>query len=135
MGRIASYKLRDWLAPQAPSIVSLPKIYVTDGRVTDMPDRQISIQRVGGTRVVMQGQFEEAMFRFEYRGKSNDLEDAEKIALAMDSFIWGQNNITIADCYVTAIDYGSPPRQLPSSDNNSRYSFTADYKFLASREG
>lgn len=134
MGRIASYKLRDWLAPQAHTIANLAKLYVTEGRVSDMPDRQVSITRVGGPRIIMQGAFEEVLFRFEFRGKSNSIEDAEKIAVLMDQFLWGQNNIEIADVYVTSIDYGSPLRQLPASDNQSRYSFTADYKFTASRE-
>lgn len=134
MPRIASYKLRDWLKPQVTTITGLDKISVVEGRVTDMPDRQVAIQRVGGPRIVMDGTFEEVTFRIEYRGKANNLEDAEKIALAMDSFLWGRNNFEVEDAYVTSVNYASPLRQYPSSDNNSRFSFTADYKFTASRE-
>jgi hypothetical protein len=133
--RLTTPVLRDWIKPQVSTITGLSRVYVTEGRVTDMPDRQISLMRVGAIRVLYEGAFEEVNFRFEYRGKSNSLEDAENIAISMDSFLWGRNNFEIDDVWVTSISYGSGLRQLPSSDNNSRYSFTADYKFLASREG
>lgn len=133
--RLTTTKLRDWLKPQVSQITGLAKIYVTEGRVTDMPDRQISIMRVGAVKILHEGTFEEINFRLEYRGKSNNLEDAESIAVAVDSFLWGRNNFEIEDVTITSVNYGSGLRQLPSSDNNSRYSFTADYKFLASREG
>ena len=133
--RLTTPKLRDWLKPQVSQLTGLQRIYVTEGRVTDMPDRQISIMRVGAVRILHEGAFEEINFRFEYRGRSNNLQDAEDIAVAIDSFLWGRNNFEIDEVFVSTVNYGSGLRQLPSSDNNSRYSFTADYKFLASREG
>lgn len=127
--------VRTWLLPFVADITGFTQLTLSVGRITDMPDRQISIMRVGGPRIIMQGAFEEILFRFQYRGKSNSLEDAEDIATKMDKFIWGSNNLMIGPVYVTSIDYGSPLRQLPSTDSQSRYNFTADYKFTASREG
>lgn len=134
MARISTQLLCDWLKPQLLTITGYDKLGPTAGRPTDKPDRQIGIQRVGGPRVVMNGSFEEVMFRFEYRGGTNSIIDAETIAIAMDSFLWGRNNFDVGDAYVTSVDYGSPLRQLPASDNSSRFTFTADYKFVAARE-
>lgn len=128
MARLTSKMVHDWIKAQYPDI------YVTSGRTVDMPDRVIAIQRVGGTDIVLEGAFEVITFRIEMRGASNSLTNAEELALSVDSFVWGRNNFDIGDVRVTSVGYASPLRQLNITDSQSRYLFSADYRFKASRE-
>lgn len=133
--RLTTSLVREWIKQNTGEATGLANLYVSQGRITDMPDRQVGIQRVGGPEIIMEGAFEIITFRFEYRGKSNDLADAENIAVKLDSFIWGRNNFEISDVWITSISYGSPLRQISLTDSQSRYVFSADYRFKASREG
>ena len=133
--RLTTNLLRAWVKDNAEWITDIENMYVSEGRITDMPDRQIGIQRVGGPEIIMEGAFEIITFRFEFRGRSNSLLDAEDIAVKMDTFLWGKNNFEIDNVSVTSISYGSPLRQLSLTDSQSRYMFSADYRFKASREG
>lgn len=128
MARLTSEMVRDWLKTQYPDI------YIAAGRTVDMPDRVIAVQRVGGTNVILEGAFEVITFRVEMRGASNSLANAEELALSVDSFVWGHNNFDIGDVRVTSVGYASPLRQLNITDSQSRYLFSADYQFRASRE-
>lgn len=103
------------------------------GRQQDMPDRVATILNVGGGRDRYDYTFEEVPFRVVSRGKEENLADAELIAYTMDDLIFNIKNVMVGPVYVTDAWAVNKPKQVPITDRQSRYQFTADYILLASR--
>lgn len=102
-------------------------------RQPDMPDRVATILRVGAGRDRHDYTFEEVPFRIQCRGKEENLADAELISYTMDDLIFGIKNTMVGPVYVTDAWAVNKPKQVPMTDKQSRYQFTADYLLLASR--
>ena len=103
------------------------------GRQVDEPDRVATILNMGGGRDRYDYTFEEIPFRVVSRGAEEKLTDAEFIAYTMDDLIFGIQNTMIGPVYVTDAWTVNKPKQVPVTDRQARYLFTADYMLLASR--
>ncbi len=102
-------------------------------RQPDEPDRVATILRVGAGRDRHDYAFEEVPFRIQCRGAEEKLADAEFIAYTMDDLVFGIKNTMIGPVYVTDAWAVNKPKQVPITDKQARYQFTADYLLLASR--
>jgi hypothetical protein len=132
-----------WLQQRINEHPDMPKFLVAIARQPDMPDRCTTILRVGAGKDQYDGYFEEVPFRIQTRGRSESVEDAELFTMVIDDIIDKQakrammpvirqgnvvGNIWVADSRAV-----NKPKQMPITDKQSRYQFTADYMLLASR--
>lgn len=121
--RLTSKILIDWLRPQIESGARL-----ISAREPDM-GRVIVVTMQPGTGLQMDGLFDSIGFQLVSRGAENNSEDAENIALEMDSLlIKAPTSFMMGDVYVDYIGRsGGGPQQMPFTDSNSRYVFTCNY--------
>ncbi len=144
--RLTMQTFSNWLQARINEHPDFPKFLVTYARQPDMPDRCLTILRVGGGKDRHDSYFEEVPFRFQTRGRSESVEDAENFAMMIDDIINDLSNIKmpvsrgagsnahyVGDIYVTDAWAVNKPKQMPITDKQSRYQFSADYLVLASR--
>lgn len=121
-----------WLQPLLNTVVG-HNVLVAYARQPDMPDRCLTVMQYGGGKDRYEGMFEEIPFRFQSRGREESVEDSQLIANAADEIVFELTNTMIGEVYVTSAWAVNKPKQMPMTDSQSRYQFTADYLFLASR--
>lgn len=133
-----------WLQARINEHPDFPKFLVATARQPDMPDRCITVLRIGAGNDAMDGTFEEIPFRLQTRGREESVEDAERFTMLLDDIIDTQAKVTlmpvmdnsgatVGDVFVSDSWAVNKPKQLPMTDKMSRYQFVADYMLLASR--
>lgn len=132
--RLTNKLLREWLDPKLTSGAK-----VISGRLPDMPNRVVSLQLQGGPGLVMDGLFDVVTFQVTARGGEDNYDDAEGIALEVDSILIGSSRHPVlnfemsnesgsSSVYVSGIGRtGGAPQQLPIIDASSRFVFTCTY--------
>lgn len=132
-----------WLQTRINAHPDFPSFLVAVARQPDMPDRCTTVLRVGGGKDKMDGLFEEVPFRLQTRGREESVSDAEDFTLMVDDII----DSDAKNVLMPVIKQGNPvgeiwvsdswavnkPKQMPITDKQSRYQYTADYILLASR--
>lgn len=142
--RLTMDTFASWLQARINEHPDFPSFLVATARQPDMPDRCITVLRVGGGNETMDGFFEEIPFRLQTRGREESVEDAERFAMLLDEIIDTQAKVTlmpimdasgapIGDVFVSDSWVVNKPKQLPTTDKQARFEFVADYMLLASR--
>lgn len=126
--RFTTTLLIDWLRPQ---IQSEARLFA--GREPDN-GRVIVVTMQPGAGLQMEGLFDSPAFQIRCRGAENNYQDAENIALDVDSILLASpTSFDIGDVRVDYIGRsGGAPQALPFTDANSRYVFTCNYYAVAS---
>lgn len=132
-----------WLQERINEHPDMPRFLVAIARQPDMPDRCTTVLRVGAGGDKHDGFFEEVPFRLQTRGRSESVEDAELFAMIIDDIIDKQAKVTympvirqgneVGQIWIADSRAVNKPKQMPITDKQSRYQFTADYVLLASR--
>lgn len=141
MGNLTTTKLCDWLRPQITTGAR-----VIPGKLSDTPNRVISIVMATGPGLGMEGLFDVVTFQVSCRGGENNLDDAETMALEVDDILTGRSlgnlyksenfmiNVEPTDGVVDVGVYvsqmgrtGGRPSQLTLVDSQSRFTFTCNY--------
>ena len=122
--RFSSTLLRKWLESHLTSGV---KVY-TDR----MPNtgRAILITMQPGAGLEMEGLLDNPAFNIQCRGAENNYEDAEDIALEVDSIIlnFGDLGFEMDDVVVQVLDRtGGAPAQIQVLDSANRFAFSCNY--------
>lgn len=126
--RFTTSLLIDWLRPQ---IKSGARLFA--GREPDV-GRIITITMTSGSGPIMEGLFDTPGFQVRCRGGENNYQDAENIAMEVDSILLSSpTSFDIGDVRVDFIGRsGGAPQALPFTDANDRYIFTCNYYAVAS---
>jgi hypothetical protein len=122
-GRFTTALLREWLRPQLGS--GAP---IFSGREPDI-GRVIVLSMQSGAGITMEGLFDTPAFQIRCRGAENNYDDAESIALDVDTiFMHAPTGFEMGDVYVDFIGRtGGAPQALPHTDVDNRYVFTCTY--------
>lgn len=141
--RLTTKSFAAWLQTRINEHPDFPKFLVAVARQPDMPDRCTTILRVGAGNDRHDGFFEEVPFRLQTRGRSESVEDAEQFTFLLDDIMDSQAKTTwvpllkgqspVAQAWIADSWAVNKPKQMPITDSQSRYQFTADYMFLVSR--
>lgn len=126
--RFSTSILIDWLKPQ---VQSGARIFA--GREPDT-GRIITISMQPGSGLIMEGLFDTPGFQVRCRGGENNYQDAENIAMEVDSILLAApTSFDIGDVRVDFIGRsGGAPQALPFTDPSDRYVFTCNYYAVAS---
>jgi hypothetical protein len=126
-------RLADVLTPP-PLVVGSGAAYLADGRLLAQPDRLVVMTRTGGPGLAFEGIFDAVSFQARVRGAQNDGDDAEQIALAVDSvFIDAKLPVDMGPNRVPRIDrIGGGPAYY-TRDSAGRTHFTGNYLLFATR--
>lgn len=126
--RFTTTLLINWLKPQLQSGARL-----FAGREPDT-GRIITISMQPGSGLIMEGLFDTPGFQVRCRGGENNYQDAENIALEVDSILLASpTSFDIGDVRVDYIGrQGGAPQALPFTDASDRYTFTCNYYAVAS---
>lgn len=128
-GRFTAAKLKAWLLENIESGAPIHTDRIPDN------GRFVKIT-IGGSAGGLQneGLFDAPTFQIQCRGGENNYDDAENIALEIDSvIIQAPNNFMMGDVYVQAFDrVGGAPQALQLQDAQARHVFTCNYFAIAS---
>jgi hypothetical protein len=122
--RFSSTFLKKWLEKY---VTSGAKVYIDQ-----MPDtgRVIFITMQPGPGLELEGLLDNPAFNIQCRGAERDYEDAEAIALEVDSIIleYGHLGFEMSDVVVQMMDRtGGAPQQINIADRASRFAFSCNY--------
>jgi hypothetical protein len=122
--RFSSVVLQDWLQPL---IRSGAKVYVD--RIPET-GRVVFITMQPGAGLEMEGLLDTPAFNVQCRGADNNYEDAERIALEVDSILLeiGGSGFQSGDVVVQMMNRsGGSPQQISAADNANRFIFSCNY--------
>lgn len=131
--RLRTKLIVDWLKPQ----VTTGAVVVT-GRIPDIAKRFIAVYQVPGTGPVMEDMFDNVGFQLSCHGGERNLDDAERIALQIDSAILnGPDNFQLGaegdSVWVNGLGrVGGSPLAQPLPDAQGRFICTATYYLTVS---
>jgi hypothetical protein len=116
--------IRRWLEPR---ITSGAKIYVDRIPATG---RMIYLSRSPGIGLEMEGLIDNPRFNVQCRGAENNFEDAEAIAVDVDSVVLELGSVGW-ELDGVRVDYmdrtGGDPQELTVADSSSRFAFSCNY--------
>lgn len=136
-GRTVASWLTDQLGDRLPadaSVIGSGAAYTADGKLIASPNRLVVMTRTGGPGLAFEGIFDAVSFQARVRGAQNDGDDAENLALAVDSaFIDAKLPLDMGPNRVPRIDrIGGAPAYF-TRDPAGRTHFTCNYLIFASR--
>lgn len=103
---------------------------VVEGRIADMPSLSVSVEVSGSGEAELEHAFETIGIHIQARGRPNNLDSAETLALLVDDLVLNANtNFYMGDVYVTSLWRPGPrPQQLSLTDPGDRFVFSGNYQ-------